>query len=55
MNERDFIHVQRLIEWIVNNTDYGDITELCNELNVPEEWFAQFYDEFEDYWGGEGD
>ncbi len=47
MLERDEVNIQRLVEWIVNNADYGDITELCEELNVPEEWFGQFYDDSE--------
>lgn len=47
MLQRDEIYIRRLIEWITDHTDYGDITELCNMLNVDEEWFDQFY-EWED-------
>ena len=44
MKQRDEVFVKRLIEWITNHADYGDITELCNELKVSEDWFAQFYE-----------
>ena len=48
MLERDEINIRRLIEWITANADYGDITELCEELGVPEDWFGQFYEWEED-------
>lgn len=42
---RDITFIKRLIKWIVNNADYGDITELCEELNVDEYWFSRFYED----------
>lgn len=44
MLQRDEVNVCRLIEWITNHADYGDITELCEELKVPVDWFEQFYE-----------
>lgn len=44
--EEDEIYIKRLIEWITEHADYGDIDELCKELHVPEYWFEHFY-EFE--------
>ena len=44
MLQRDEINIRRLIEWITNNADYGDITELCEKLKVPVDWFEQFYE-----------
>lgn len=36
MTSRDEIFIKRLVEWIINNADYGDISELSEELNVDE-------------------
>lgn len=44
MTARDEIYIKRLIEWITDHADYGDITELCDMLKVDEEWFDQFYE-----------
>lgn len=44
MTGRDIVHIKRLVEWITNHADYGDIDDLCRQLNVPEDWFEQFYD-----------
>lgn len=44
MTQRDEEFVRRLVEWITNNASYGDFTELCEELNVPECWLEQFYE-----------
>ena len=46
MNGRDESQVRRLIEWIVENADYGDISELCEEIGVDEFWFSQFYEDY---------
>lgn len=43
MTGRDITFIKRLIKWITDNADYGDISELCEELNVDEEWFSRFY------------
>lgn len=44
MTGRDITFIKRLVEWITLHADYGDITELCEELNVDEMWFGRFYD-----------
>lgn len=44
MSQRDKVFIERLIEWITSHADYGDITELCEELKVSEDWFEQFYE-----------
>lgn len=44
MTGRDITYIKRLIDWITDNADYGDITELCDELKVDEDWFARFYE-----------
>lgn len=43
----DITYIKKLIKWIVDNAEYGDISELCEELKVDEEWFDQFYEEME--------
>ena len=36
--------VQKLVDWITDNAEYGDIDELCRKLDVDLEWFDQFND-----------
>ena len=38
------MQIKRLVAWIVDNADYGDIDELCDELDVDPNWFEQFYE-----------
>ena len=40
----DIIYIKRLIEWITDHADYGDIYELCDELKVSPDWFDQYYE-----------
>ncbi len=47
MDIRDIRCIKRLVKWITENAEYGDIDELCEELKVPTEWFERFY-EWED-------
>lgn len=44
MLNRDEIFITRLIDWITSHADYGDIDELCKELNVDVDWFEEFYE-----------
>lgn len=53
MTGRDETQVRKLIEWIVDNADYGDISELCDEIGVDEIWFSQFYED--EIWFSEED
>ena len=48
MDNYDLMNVKRIVEWIVDNADYSDLTELTKELGVNEEWFEQFMDEDEE-------
>ena len=40
---KDEINIERLIDWITDHADYGDIIDLCTQLGVDEEWFDRFY------------
>lgn len=44
MTKFDKLQIKKLIDWITDHADYGDIDELCNELDVDVDWFDQFYD-----------
>lgn len=45
MSERDSAFVQKLANYLVDNVDHDDISELCEKLGVDEFWFGQFIDE----------
>ena len=44
MTYEDERNIRNLIEWITDHADYNDITELCEQLDVDEYWFGNFYD-----------
>ena len=48
MTSRDEIFIRRLVECIINNVDYGDISELSEELNVDEYWLGEFLPDYEE-------
>ena len=42
MNDRDVVFIKRIVKYITDNVDYGDITELSEKLNVDEYWLSEY-------------